>query len=408
MERIYDDYKFKNLNYRVEVNFDRKISEPLSTWEVSKFVGRFNTCYYKIELVNTIAIAINNGIKPENIVMLDKAFKVNERYENFNTIDLKNDGVSDMYSIGNPISIFPNDDITQINFLFKLFKKLNKKLYETSNQRLTKDDHKKYYNKLINNNFNEAVEWLCKRTKLKIKNEESEVEIKNYIDESKNITFQQYNKYTKDKISFQYLSEIIASNNLNEVDKSYKILISKYYSRFFNLITKLPRPIVGIYNKDTNQIDILCRAHINIKERNQTFLDLKEISHHSPLKALFEAGLDIYSTIKDEGRKKEIHEYEIEIKRLEKIKLEKEINNLEIDQEIAKIKKYNLLLYTHKKLDELTDDQEKVGIKNITNQYISSQLNQIYKNTQENVNAMINENQFKIENEKIHLIDVKV
>lgn len=408
MERIYDDYKFKKLDYRVEVNFVRKSCEPLSTWEVAKFVGRFNTCYYKIELVNTIAIAINNGIKPENIVIMDKAFKVNERYENFNTIDIKSDGLSDMYSIGNPISMFPNDDITKINFIFKLFKKLNKKLYETNNQRLTKEEHKKYYTQLINNSFEEAVDYLGTRTKLKIKNEESEAEIKNYIDESKNIIFQQYNKYEKDKISFKYLSEIVATNSFNEVDKSHKILISKYYSRFFELITKLPRPVVGIYNKDANQIDILCRAHINIKERNQTFLDLKEISHHSPLKALFEAGLDIYSTIKDEGRKKELHECEIEIKKLEKIKLEKEINNLETDHEIAEIKRFNLLLDTHKKLGELTDNQENMGIKNITNQYISSQLNQIYKNTQENTNTIFNENQFKIENEKMNVIDVKV
>ena len=68
---MFDDYAFKKVNTRISIEFEQERDEPIYPWEIAGFLGKINTIYYKFELLNSICSAINNGISPENIFILD-------------------------------------------------------------------------------------------------------------------------------------------------------------------------------------------------------------------------------------------------------------------------------------------------------------------------------------------------
>ena len=72
----FDEYTYKNTDGRVNIKYIRDEESRLNPWEITNFVSRISTYMYKIELINTIALAINNGVEPKNIFILDKAYKI--------------------------------------------------------------------------------------------------------------------------------------------------------------------------------------------------------------------------------------------------------------------------------------------------------------------------------------------
>lgn len=84
----FDEYEYKNNNQRIRIRFSRDSEERLNPWEITNFVSRVSTYMYKIEILNTIALAINHGIEKKNIFVLDKAYKLNGKYKDFSEIDL--------------------------------------------------------------------------------------------------------------------------------------------------------------------------------------------------------------------------------------------------------------------------------------------------------------------------------
>lgn len=79
----FNEYEYKNNNQRIRVRFLRNSEERLNPWEITNFVSRVSTYMYKIEMLNTIALAINQGIEKKNIFVLDRAYKLNGNYKDF-------------------------------------------------------------------------------------------------------------------------------------------------------------------------------------------------------------------------------------------------------------------------------------------------------------------------------------
>ena len=98
--------------------------------------------------LNTIALAINQGIEKKDIFVLDKAYKLNGKYKDFSEIDLNTLAINSVYAIGKPVSMEPNQDLVEIKYLFESLHKVNKILYRFAKKRITKEDRLEAYNVL--------------------------------------------------------------------------------------------------------------------------------------------------------------------------------------------------------------------------------------------------------------------
>ena len=125
----FNEYEYKNNNQRIRVRFLRNSEERLNPWEITNFVSRVSTYMYKIEMLNTIALAINQGIEKKNIFVLDRAYKLNGNYKDFSEIDLNTLAINRVYAIGKPVSMEPNQDLVEIKYLFESLYRVNKILY---------------------------------------------------------------------------------------------------------------------------------------------------------------------------------------------------------------------------------------------------------------------------------------
>ena len=149
----FDEYEYKNNNQRIRISFLRDTEERLNPWEITNFVSRVSTYMYKIEILNTIALAINQGIEKKDIFVLDKAYKLNGKYKDFSEIDLNTLAINSVYAIGKPVGMEPNQDLVEIKYLFESLHKVNKILYRFAKKRITKEDRLEAYNVLKQKGF---------------------------------------------------------------------------------------------------------------------------------------------------------------------------------------------------------------------------------------------------------------
>lgn len=407
MNEVFNEYSYKDATKRLKFRYIRQKDSHLNPWEITNFVSRVSTYMYKIELVNTIAIAINNGIKPENIFILDKAYKLNANYKDFSTLKLDSLDINNIFSVGKPISIKPNKDLIEMSLLFELFFKVNQILYRYGENRISAQDRLDGYKNLLESDFLEAIVLFCNKANMKI-SEENDINVSDKIKKEREKISKKYQSYIKSK---DYIDNLIIKLDEGDIDtlkNNDKEITKKYYNQFFEFLIRLPRPVVGIYHKELNEFQILCCDHFDYNVEFNTRIDLRSITQNSPIMSEIEAGYSISLMHKDDKRKEQIHE-------LEKKKLELELINLEMDskikeQEIVKndLDMINKAIEIKLKIDELADKQENLGIKSMATSYASKQIKSIYGKVQNGYLDVLHTNNFIEDTSAISIIDLKV
>lgn len=143
------------------MNNDNKINiklkrnrDDMNSWEVNDFLNRLSNSSYKYEILNEIGMRINDGLKPENIVIISNSFDFTLKYrslKNRRKINLlKESDVITLYHLGRPISFFPNNYIYRFNFIFQVFREVNELLRKYKSNRLGKDLLYQYANYDLN------------------------------------------------------------------------------------------------------------------------------------------------------------------------------------------------------------------------------------------------------------------
>jgi hypothetical protein len=298
---VFNEEIYKNTTKKLEVKFKRTEDDLLTSWQISDFISQLTKHYYKNELMNTISLALKQGISPKNIIIFKESFEINNSYQNIGLLDLtKSTDVKTFYHLLDPISMFPDEEITKIRLIFAYFRGINELLYQYQFSRLDKNNLIKYYsnikkgvtfNEIINEIQSLAFE-IVKETASSDKNKE------NFEKSTKELTYEAINsfaKFERDKPFLDILIESIENNDFNIFnDSTYQKLEHDYFNDFFAKFVSLGRPIIGIYYPDNKKVQILCDSFINkTKQDPSKFLDLKSISHNSPYEAIFHIGLTI-------------------------------------------------------------------------------------------------------------------
>lgn len=266
---------------KLEIKFIGEREYLYSGWEINQITSHLNNLYYKNEIINTIKSSLNIGIKPENIIIMNESIKLNTAYTKYEEGTLNLNEESDLlnfYFLGSPISFYPNSKVYKMHILFEMVRDL----YSSTNQTKVNSVSRRYLlNLLINKQEiipnGEALKDLIKKLLIDFNKENLEEDSSILSDIQKKV----------DKLEKHYQLWDDVNKEGKEENKNVDIKGTKEISTNFEYTFKrYEKPIVCIYNEDSNSIDILCIDMIAMKyfkEKNARLLETKEIKQNSPL-----------------------------------------------------------------------------------------------------------------------------
>ncbi|WP_320940256.1 hypothetical protein, partial [Lysinibacillus capsici] len=136
-----------NFEKRFVVKLSQKTNKPVKAWRVTDFIEKVNNSYYKKELLKEIGERLSQGEAPENIIILDKSFNIHKAYRGLGIVKMNTiGGARQLYHLGKPYSLHPNEKIIITNnifstfsILYKLFNKYKVKLDKASLKDILKE-----------------------------------------------------------------------------------------------------------------------------------------------------------------------------------------------------------------------------------------------------------------------------
>lgn len=368
---MFTEELYKDTTKKLEVKLVRNEESLLTSWQISDFISQLTKHYYKNELLNTISLALKHGVSPKNIIIFEDSFEINNPYANLRdllnfekTLDVRT-----FYHLGEPISMFPNQEIIAINSVFSYFRRINKILGSNRIPRISKNMLQKYYAKIRDKQSHESIideietlafSYVQESANPNINEETFDKRVKKLTKES----LSSYSKYEKELETIQILSDKLEANDTDTFkNNKYQQLERDYYNSFFSKFEGLKRPIVGIFNNETQEVQILCQGFLTkAKHDSSRFLDMKSISHNSPYEALFTIGIPIVVPL--------ISVLNVAITTRS---LDNEYTESEAKRELAE----NNVIETLRRLDSLTDIEEIKAVEEIPQEYIKNNIKEV-------------------------------
>ncbi|MGL5614439.1 hypothetical protein, partial [Cetobacterium sp.] len=285
------------------------------------------------------------------------------------------------YHFGNPISLIPNEDIKYLNLKFQLFRDINTYLGKRTGKKISKDDfHEVIFQK--NDDFHEILN-LIKFAKDISNDERKQImhEVRVKIDK----VSEQLKIFRKDSFEINYLTRCINSNDIEAIKEKQKIE-ETYFKTFEKTFINLDKPVVGVYNSEKKEVEILSPSFIIKESRTERFLDIKEISHNSPTYVKVGIGTIFANTLMRMGNNVLAKIKGTDSETIYDEKLAKEIN------EINELLDYKELVDEMKQviIDEKLNCNEE-----IENQYLKNIVGGLKKNTEDKVIDTMQEYKFE-------------
>ncbi|UZE28457.1 hypothetical protein [Pseudomonas asplenii] len=399
---MFDDYAYKNTTTRVRVKFTQKHDEPMYPWEIASFLAKFNTVYYKFELLNSICSALKEGIQPEDIFIFDHSLPLYERYSEMNLLS-EPLAAKLFYPIGKPIPLAPSKWVYEYNCLYCFFQEVNSFLKRNHFQPLRLVNVSAAYEEFQIFGLDEA-EGIIKKTALQQAERSCEAAVKRGEEKNKislediDKSLSKYVKYKEQTFSnldlFKGLSEEERINLLTLDDRKSRRL-NRYVNSFFETFEQTVRPLVCA-RVGENKFRVLGRSLIN--KREQTGLELKEIKKNSPLGAFFEGGIALFQAIRQEARSKELHEYDKEIKQTEL-----EISKAKLEGE--KIKNISLELKLAQDFEKISRESDISAVRSLPQTVVTLQLIKAYGQQQSHAAGVLHNQDLTLSHGETRIID---
>jgi hypothetical protein len=251
----------------------------MSDWEATHTFDTLNTGNNKVNILKYISEYLNNDGEENTIFMFSSSFKINNSYtryfNNGNNLSLNNlDDLQNITYMGKIIPFEYNEELANIQHLLDEYKFLNYMLDNFRNHNIKRKkfvsrDLIKYLKMLSKNKMNEILENMFNSYKEKL-----EQVYKNQENPNEDL-------YTK---TMQTLSQRY-SNIDSRYRKYIQASIVNTNKEFMNNFYNFSRPIIGIYDKETNTVQIINYDQMFEKGKNYNDnLGLISITRNSPIK----------------------------------------------------------------------------------------------------------------------------
>lgn len=402
---MFDDYDYKNTDKRILMRFVQERDEPMYPWEIAAFLNRLNTVYYKYDLLNSVCSALNHGIAPTDIFIFDQSLPLYRRYAAMNLLN-ERFAAKHFYSVGLPYPLVPSPDIYAYNLLYQAFSTINSFLYRSHVQPLRTDSVAVAYDVLQESGLDSAetqivelaIERAAKSAEAakqynKDKIEIGEVEIWGALAKYKERKAQlgedlRYLSGLDDERRLEVLSE-----SGRQSRRAAKILLA-----FFQYFDKTARPLVCA-RVAPGKFRVLGRSLINKRER--TGLELLEATRNSPLGVLVEGGIAAVQAIRRDGREQELHELEVQKKKIQ-IAREEEL----LYQERLKTEALQATLA--QQLDNFTRNTDMKAVEQLPDSFLKRRIEKAYGVERRNAGTLLYQQDLNLDEKSIKLIDQKV
>ena len=372
--KLFDDIQFKDVKSTVYLGLKNSKKKELSTWEISRYIFDLNTYYYKYEVINSIALALSNGVKPEDIIVINESFMLNHQYARLNVIDLERPELNLLYFLGLPYSMVPSVAIFNMRIIFQYYRMINEFLFHSELKRNETKIIYLFYLESLSGGLDTAIQAITQLSEKKIANSKKHVELSNLLVKlSKNFQ-KQYKK------EFAQLEKDLVLDIKTLQEKKNTI---KSYTFFFSILDKLQRPVVLVIDQQANKARILCRTQLNKKAKDKTTFTLRSVIQNSPIQMLVQSGISILTAIKDEERKQELHAIELELKNAEAKKAK-------TDAEISRIKLLTAQIELMEQIAHFEQNPNYTHISRITTPYLKQQLSFANDRITENLKTLNN------------------
>ena len=364
---------------RMELKLESESMNPLSGWQLQEFMYNINKGYTKLDLINEISRLINEGENPENIIIINKSYDINNSYSYFRKSQEyylgKSKVVEKLYNLGRPISMFPNKKIKKIEIIFNLYENLYTLFRANNIYRISKKQLKKYvelpfYDAIreIENDANRIID------SLEFENTNKSLTIKEKLNEFLERARLNYYDFFEDQNNIKNFNSII-DKEFTQLSEDEIILQrdmeQKYYNRFYKCLKKVDRPIILRYNNINNTLSLVKKEYMLNDVESENFLDYKDYSHNSPFVITIVAGLMIVSigALLYKGSKQE----KLNIEQREK----NDSKEKEIDTSIENL------------IRNLSNSPELNHVKNIENKFINHKLNDLNEKTKKSLEKIL-------------------
>ncbi len=394
-------------NNRISITFKRKDDHIPTAWEISNFIENFSSNYLKIGIIDQIADLLNQGVSPKDIFILDQSFDLHQKYKRLDGLKLWHK-VMHLYPIGVPYGLMPSDNVFELRMIFTHFRRCNELLFKHRATRMRRNQidffaklhfrQKVELERVLAIISESAIENVKKAAKIPAgEKEKFAKEYQIVLDESRS----KIKEFNTDSVVFESLEEMLGSKKtkLSKLSGLQRNVMDKYYGKFYHYLSKVSRPLVCYIDRETKNIEILGIGNINTNKRDLTFIDIKSVSHSSPLIKELITGMTsgiatVFETVNDEQRKREIHQKKLEQE-------DRQIRLLEIEEEIAEQRLAQEKLKTANEMVDFINKNNIDVIKNIDNLYLKSSLDGARKECQSRSKKVIYSNNLEITNMKV-------
>ncbi|KGA81424.1 hypothetical protein KQ41_21785 [Lysinibacillus fusiformis] len=389
------------VNDRFELHFIRTVNEVFDPWELSNFINDFGNEYYKFDLLRNIAIELENGVLPENIIILNNPIK--RKYINNKYLDLKiRNEFNSFQAIGYPISMYPNKEIFELSLIIRLYKRLNSILNQNISITILNTEYNK--NDSLNNTLNNILDAALNKLSKK-----SSTTVRNSLINAKNDTETMYLDFLTHENELNKYKKKLKNNELEDNTQ----LTNPHFDHFFELFSKISKPLVGVYSPENKKIKILCSNHLRKRKDALPELDFKRFGHNSP--SFFDVATgtaQIGKTIYDAKKEQELRDEQIKTEQAIQKYIDKQMDTENLKQE-SWLLRNQILEEQLKQLKEektpRTNSNTTVEdeISEIQNNHIKLKVMNVYSYQIQNSISLLNRNKLNLRADYRNNFDMK-
>lgn len=342
----------------------------LNPWKISNIVEDLAGEYYKKYLLNNVTEKIQDLSESQIPIIFDSSFDLYQKYSKLKDYSLtNNEDIENLYYLGNIIPMEPNIKIQKLNIIFKIHRSLYKELkrneilMDRSNiwkylrpnfnnkEELNLTNLNKYLDEILLNRRKDKLESVRARCEKIIQKEVKELE--NF--KNNNFEFELINSIKGEKELAKYLE-----------DNNKRNFYTKHYGAFFSTYKRYKRPIVGIIDIETGNVEIIAKDFIkeDLQNNNENKLEVVDLSKNSPTGMIFLMGYIAVSFLSivfisglDDKKAKELEREDIEPQNNDELK--------KLDDAINKLKEIQVTDNFQDNVVKIDDYKKTRGLKNI-------------------------------------------
>jgi len=263
----------------LELHLKRNQEYRMSVWEISRFLMKLNSSFYKYSLLNELKTAFSNGIKPEDVFIMDSSFRAENINDKLERIQLNSHNeMMQLVYIGKPIFLYPSFENVQLFEVFSIVRQIRNKLNRFGYSRLYRGW---ILSELLKGLDYQSIDMHHEKIKFQIL---SEIKRESDIEKAKRVIDKIFEESKTRLKNYENNSAAIedVKKSLSEQREIKNKKLKDYFKKFEYYFNRVNRPLVYIVDRKERTCNLLVEGQVNKKKVDENFVQLIEYKKINP------------------------------------------------------------------------------------------------------------------------------